>query len=364
MSILHTSDLHLSSVGDERWKALEAVVDRAVELGVSVLTVGGDLFDRDVDAEQLRPDLRSLFSGNPFRVVIVSGNHDDRAVRAGLHFGNNVDLVTDPEEPVVLADANLRFWGIPYEDLGPEEVYGRVRSIAESLTDENEWLDCLLYHGQLVHGDYRNDGFGDEGSGQYMPLRLEYLEDSGLDYVLAGHYHTRARSHSYTGGTFLYPGSPVPVTRSETGPRHCYHVKNGDGYEALDLDRPYYENLEVTLRPDDTDSPLDRIRARLDALEERVRPILTVEGYFDGRRFERSESELDREVRDELSARDGETDYEFRARDVGGVLDSDLYADFEKRLSEERVGDDPDDESVREMVLEAMMRAGMTREAD
>ena len=76
MKILHTADIHLRGDKDERWEALQKLIENGKENKVSIFAICGDLFDKDVDAESLRPKIRELFSNTGFKVLIIPGNHD------------------------------------------------------------------------------------------------------------------------------------------------------------------------------------------------------------------------------------------------------------------------------------------------
>ena len=108
MKILHTSDLHLCEGAAERWAALDELTGLARRRGASVLAIAGDLFDQHADAALLRPRLRDIFSGGGFSTVILPGNHDYRAYRSGLFFGEGVRVIRHWREPVEAG--GIRFW--------------------------------------------------------------------------------------------------------------------------------------------------------------------------------------------------------------------------------------------------------------
>lgn len=115
MKILHTSDIHLQNFEDERWFCLEKVLEISNNSNIDVLAIAGDLFDKNIDAEDLRPKLREIFSGNGFKIIILPGNHDKRAFKSGLFFGDDVTLLNDFSNPFQYKD--VKFWGLPYEKL-------------------------------------------------------------------------------------------------------------------------------------------------------------------------------------------------------------------------------------------------------
>jgi len=55
MKILHTADIHLKEYNDERWEALQELINIGRKEKIDVLVISGDLFDRNTNAESLRP---------------------------------------------------------------------------------------------------------------------------------------------------------------------------------------------------------------------------------------------------------------------------------------------------------------------
>lgn len=355
MKILHTSDLHLREVNSERWNALQTIVETADDKDADILTIAGDLFDRDVHGEQLRSELRSLFTENTFEVVLVSGNHDVNSFREGLHFGDNVTVITDHREAVRFEDLNLRLWGLPHENISHEKTYTKIQSMSDSISDDT-CTDCLLYHGNLVLPSYQSLEFGDEGKEKYMPVKLSYFDDTGFDYVLGGHYHARSRSHAYEGGTFLYPGAPTRVSGSEIGPRHAYVIQSTTDFKKTEIKVPYYENIVVKLEPD-YENPTQEITDSLSSLDRRARPVVTITGFFDGKRIGFTEKELKQELKDIVVGDFGSDEYNFECQDVSTILDSELYGEFIDELDDRDLSEDRhNEETIRDIALQAMMK--------
>ncbi|PIP12554.1 MAG: serine/threonine protein phosphatase, partial [bacterium (Candidatus Stahlbacteria) CG23_combo_of_CG06-09_8_20_14_all_40_9] len=90
MRILHTADLHLQTEEDSRWDALKTIVRVASNENVDLLIISGDLFDSGIDAESLRPGIRSIFSNTGFDTIIIPGNHDKDSYGEGLYFGDEI----------------------------------------------------------------------------------------------------------------------------------------------------------------------------------------------------------------------------------------------------------------------------------
>ena len=84
MKILHTSDIHLQNIGDERWEALRTILDTCKSEKVDVLVISGDLFDSNEKGAHLRVEMRKLFDDATFRTIILPGNHDATMYSDGM----------------------------------------------------------------------------------------------------------------------------------------------------------------------------------------------------------------------------------------------------------------------------------------
>jgi len=352
MRILHTADVHLRSEKDERWEALRSIIQLAEKEKADVIAISGDLFDRGVDAEKLRPAIRKLFSGSGSAIVLIPGNHDSDSYGGGLYFGEDIRIITDPFSPVIIED--VRFWGIPFQDLGAEDMAKLIKSFSGRI--DSEKTDILLYHGELLDSFYSRRDFGDEGEHRYMPAKLSFFRDLEVDYVLAGHFHTRFQAWELqAGGFFVYPGSPVSITRRETGKR-CVNIfdTGGEPREHF-LETPYFEKLKVILNPLSGENPLEEVKCAVEEVPPEASILLTVRGYINSREQEISENGLvegiNRICRDR---RLDEPAYLFR--DIGNILSDGLFQSFEKKLNEKGFGEE-EKARVREVAITAMMEA-------
>ena len=86
MRILHTADIHLREYEDDRWKTLKKLIEIGKEEEVEIFVVSGDLFDKGIDAETLRPKIREIFSNNGFKIILIPGNHDSESYKSGMYF--------------------------------------------------------------------------------------------------------------------------------------------------------------------------------------------------------------------------------------------------------------------------------------
>lgn len=332
--LLHTADVHLSRDAPERRAALEELLRLGEEEDVDLVTIGGDLFDSDRDSEELRPDLRQIFSDRPYSIVAIPGNHDEAAFRSDLHYGESFDAaVTEPFEHVTGSDSNVRITCVPYTAQAVDEVL-----IALAERDPFDGVEVLLLHCSL-EAPFDTVSEGDEENRRYFPVTRETLADLGFDYYLAGHFHSSHQVELPNGSMFVYPGSPASVTRKETGPRNVALVDTVD--ERLDfrrLDAFHYDALEVVVTPGDEGEALAEISEWVDRRRDRnVDASITVSGHV---------TVDETEFQTELEEVSGDVPVTNTTTDVDEVLSHPLFQEFESKLDAR----DLEDESLREDV--------------
>ena len=352
MKILHTADLHIRDADDERWNALKGLLELGKKQGADVFVVSGDLFDAEADADRLRPRIRELFSNTGLQILLLPGNHDMNAYRSGMYFGNDAVVLTDYTTPCEIGD--VQFWGFPFEHLTDSEILERVRTSAKAV--QSDKTAVLLIHGELLDQFYSRHDFGDEGRDRYLPVRISYFKDAPFDYVLAGHFHTSFDVHRLkNGGFFVYPGSPISLTKKELGRRKVNLFEIGEPPGELLLDTPHYEEVIVELDPIRANDPGENVSRRLDALHPGAKVLLTVKGYIHAKDIGKNENDLAREI-DRIGEACAERRYEFR--DVQSILDDEIFIKFNKKVGE-KFQDEREKKALREILLRAMIEAGI-----
>jgi exonuclease SbcD len=328
MKILHTSDVHLKRVEDERWLGFEEVLRISAAEDVGLLVISGDLFDTKAAAEQLRAPLRSLFASAPARVIVLPGNHDGGALTAGLYFGDRVSVLSDPGSFV---DAEgVRVVALPFERIDSEKVMQRLLTLRNSLRPDA--VNVLLFHGELLDMIYDCSVYGDEGDAGYMPVRLSYFDGLGFDYVLAGHFHANFEIKPYEGGRFVYSGSPVSITSREQGIRKVNLFTAGGPPGEFPLDTFHYETVDVVLNPLSNEDPLETVRRRLEACHPKAEIRLSVRGFVDLESMDLTERQFEESLDGAAAARGAKIDPQWR--NVGTVFEHELFKRFRKRIDE------------------------------
>lgn len=349
MKILHTADTHIREQGDERWQAFSEIIQLAESEKIDVLAISGDLFDSDVNANRLRPKFREFFSDTRFETILIAGNHDANAYPAEIFIGEHLTIIRDHMTPAKINGVD--FWGFPFSDLKSLEVLQRLREMDAAIGGAG--TNVLLFHGELldISGEWEN--YGSEGLRRYLPVKLEYFNSLKWDYILAGHFHTHFHVNQFDKSKyFVYPGSPVSITKKELGARQVNLFEVGKPPQGRQLNTPYFEALEIKLDPFSEMDIKQTIAERLKKIPAHARILVSVGGYFDRAKIGMSEQELQNEIQRRIGDRAESMQLEFR--DIHEVLADDLYKTFIAKL-EKIKADNPEKEKIRELTLRAMM---------
>jgi len=349
MKILHTADIHLREYGDGRWKTLQTLIETGKKEKIELFVISGDLFDKGIDAEILRPKIREIFSNNGFKIVLIPGNHDSESYKDGLYFGEDTIILTALDKPFEYN--NIRIWGLPFEPIEEEKILDSLHSIADKLTLDKK--NILLYHGELIDALFSRKDFGEEGEDRYMPVKLSYFKDLNIDYVLAGHFHSRFDVWELdNGGYFVYPGSPISITKRETGQRKVNIFEIGRPPKEYCLDTPHFEEVIVRFDPFIRKNPVEVVKEHLEIIHPEASIILTIKGYINSEKIKMSETEVVKQIREIIKGKSVEEHFEFR--DIHAILEDDLFKSFIKKLEQSNY-DDEKRKQLRDMAIKAMV---------
>ena len=351
MKILHTADIHLREFNDERWSALCRLVDIGKKQKVDIFVISGDLFDKDVDAEKLRAKISTLFSGNCFKVIIVPGNHDKESYKSGLYFGSDTKILNDFGK--FYENKELRIIAVPFEELPDTEVFEKIQTLKSNLSKRKE--NIVVCHGELLDVFYSQRDFGDEGMGRYMPFKLSYFSGLDIKYVLAGHFHTRFDVWILdNGGYFVYPGSPVSITKRETMQRKANIFELGKEPKEFLLDTPYFDEVSIELDPFGRKKSLDIIKKRIETIPPNAKPLITIQGFFNGSKEKIDEEKLIKAI-EKIAPKNSELNPP-EIRDVRTILEDDLFIGFQKKVDELDMEEDEKNRMI-DIAIEAMTEA-------
>ena len=272
---LHAADLHIDSPlrGLSRYagapverlrnatrRALENLVDLALDERVQFVLLAGDLYDRDW------PDFHTglFFREQMVRlgragiaVFIVQGNHDAQGtITRELPLPEHVKVFSSRAAETVRIDA----LGIA--------IHGRSfpqREVPEDLVPH--YPDALpgLFNIGLLHTSLT----GATGHDTYAPTDIPTLKSKGYDYWALGHVHVR--SVECDSPRVVFPGNLQGRHANETGPKGCELVSVAGGQlEArfVPLDVVRWHQLTVPL--DGVDSLAQATQQIAAALAEAV----------------------------------------------------------------------------------------------
>lgn len=319
MKVVHTADVHLSSDHPERMEALEEVIRLCEEEEAKLLLISGDLFDKNVDVESLKTDVRPLFSDNDLQTYVIPGNHDEAAYRAEDHFGDDIEVLDEtPFETREIEDVNIV--GLPYSDKGFSEL---IDPLSESVKDN--YTNILMIHCTLsgVSG-----GFG--GESEYMPVRPEEFARTGFDYIFSGHIHSSSTKKEIRETTFTYPGSPVPISGSETGKRNVWVLDTEDEtLETRKLDTLHNIRKEIELMPGEAQRIQETIESLEDQELDKARIKVTVKGFTD-----KEVSEVTDDLEEKLQNLEPESvEVENQGlENIVSITESEIYTEFTEKL--------------------------------
>lgn len=349
MKILHTSDIHLKEFEDERWDTLVKLLEIGKEENIEIFAISGDLFDKEYIAEDLRPNIRKIFSNNDFNILILPGNHDSEAYKSGLYYGDDVNIINDLTNPFEYS--NVRVWGIPYEPIGEKQVLDKLHGIRSKMTQDK--INILLYHGELLDAFFSRNDFGEEGEERYMPVKLSYFHELNINYILAGHFHSRFEVWKIDEQKFfVYPSSPISITKKELGVRKVNIFEVGEPPHEYPLDTPHFEEISIKFNPFEESNPLEIVEKSFVNLHPQAKVCLEISGFLDCKALEVNEKELVNQINEIGTDKCVEVDYKFR--DISFILEDELFRKFLKKLDTIEFDEEIKD-NMKNLVINSMM---------
>lgn len=349
MKILHTADIHIRELNDDRWQTFLEIILTAKSEKIDVLVISGDLFESDADANKLRAKFREFFSEKIFDVILIPGNHDQNAYPDGVFLGDRIHIIRNPLEPIKIRNAT--FWGLPFQELKGIEVLQQLHEMDAKINTAGTHI--LLFHGELLDISGVWENYGAEGERRYLPVKLEHFRSLKWDYILAGHFHANFDVHQIGDSKyFVYSGSPVSITRREVGPRKINLFEIGKPPQPYQINTPYFESIEINLDPFVEMDIKETISEELKNLSNQARLLLKITGYFDRSKIGMTELELQKEIKDIVGERAESLIFEFR--DIHEILEDDLFQTFNSKLENSDLNGS-DKQKIRELTLRAMM---------
>ncbi|MBQ2997094.1 MAG: metallophosphoesterase [Oscillospiraceae bacterium] len=241
---LHAADLHLDSpfaefsprqAAEQRQlqrRLLRDLLSLCRRRACDLLLLAGDIFDGMPYPETIEL-LRRELSLCPVPVFLVPGNHDP--LDSGIWDGGWPEQVHIFRAP----------GAVELEDLGVCIHHGDG---AELRAPRDGYL-----HIGLIHGD--------------IPLSMEQIAATGLDYLAMGHIHKAALPRKSGETWYGWPGVPMGRGFDETGKKGVFFVelsREGCRTEQIFFETPRYETFTVAAgEPWEPPYDCGQIRGRL-----------------------------------------------------------------------------------------------------
>lgn len=235
VKILHCADIHIGAAESflgaradlrryETVLTFERIIDTAVNAGVDVVAVAGDLFDSNTaDARLYRPVLEKISSVPDIKVLFAAGNHDPLLSSSPfLKNKNPENLYVFPEHDhcFTFDDIKLRAYGRSFGN-----VYVQGEQSFGITPPDDEYVNLMVLHGELT-GDL---------SSQYNAVTAEFIKNSGMDYIALGHIHKRTEPQKSGNTYYAYCGCPEGQGFDETGEKGVYVGTVGKSLCALEF---------------------------------------------------------------------------------------------------------------------------------
>jgi len=281
---LHLADLHLGAQpgyleGRSRERredfllAFERAIDYAVDPGneIDFVVIAGDFFDSSHPEPPLVnfavQQLKRL-QREDIPAAAVPGNHDSLSIPGSVY--------GDPSSPLrqtlpMATSPNPERFATLDVPGGRVHVYGMAWSPGLSAPpyDTFKAEDASGMHIAVLHGTLEGAQYGELHS-RDVPLRLEKLAQSGMDYIALGHIHA-PQSHQAGQVPVVYPGTleGKRFKAGECGPRELLVVQIEED-RSVSMERiPWnrrtllIETLDLNTHPVETEEELaEEIRRR------------------------------------------------------------------------------------------------------
>lgn len=233
MKFIHAADIHLDSPlrGLERYegapvqalrgatrKALENLVDLALEQAVAFVLIAGDLYDgdwKDYNTGLFFVRQMGRLQAADIDVYVVAGNHDAASqITRVLQPPKNVHLfATRAPESIVREDLGVAIHGQGFA----------TRAITKDLTQAYPQAHTDLFNLGLLHTSLD----GRPGHATYAPCSLDGLRTRGYDYWALGHVH---RHEIISRDPWvIFPGNLQGRHIRESGIKGCCLVELDEG---------------------------------------------------------------------------------------------------------------------------------------
>ncbi len=229
-SFIHTADIHLDSplrglnqrtddapvekIRGATRRALENLIELAIENEIQFVLIAGDLYDGDWPDYNtglfFNKQMRKLDKAN-IPVYLITGNHDAASkITKSLKPPSNVTILST-KKPETIKLKNL-----------PVAIHGQgfaTQSVTKNLAKHYPKALPDRFNIGMLHTSLT----GNPNHDPYAPCSIQDLTEKEYDYWALGHIHQHAILHQNP--HIIYSGNPQGRHIKEIGERGCYLIE-------------------------------------------------------------------------------------------------------------------------------------------
>lgn len=204
MKIIHCSDLHLdskmnSNLNKEKQKerrneiliTFQKMVQYAKEMGVKVILIAGDLFDKNKISVKAKNIVKDAILNTPeIDFLYLKGNHDEADFwDEDAEKPQNLKLFCKDGWKTYSYD-NIKITGIEFGEKPDYDIYNSL------ILDKND-VNIVCLHGQESKYD---------GKDKAEIINIQSLKNKNIDYLALGHIHKYKEQKLDARGVYCYSG--------------------------------------------------------------------------------------------------------------------------------------------------------------
>ncbi|MCR4611140.1 MAG: DNA repair exonuclease [Lachnospiraceae bacterium] len=272
MRIIHCADLHLESSlkgvlsGDKAKERREEIlynydrlVDYANKMGVDVILMAGDIFDKTTNVKTATKHILEVMRDNPgIDFLMLRGNHDKRELFDDVRsVPKNVKLFND------------RGWkAYEYGDIvikGVELSENNYKDVAFNLVLDPGKCNIVMLH---------TDSASEKKDKEVYEINFNDLKNKNIDYLALGHIHRYDRQQLDDRGIYVYPGCLEGRGFDEVGKKGFVLLDIDENNRITDTFIPFAKREiykeEVRVNPDDTMKDIiDKVHKVSDSIDSK-----------------------------------------------------------------------------------------------
>ncbi|CQR47052.1 putative metallophosphoesterase YhaO [Paraliobacillus sp. PM-2] len=279
LRFIHCADLHIDipfkglenlpsslfkEVKQSTFKALERLVQTAINKHVDFVLMVGDVFDQSTQSVYAQMQFLhacNQLSDHNISVYVSFGNHDYlQRDLIKMDFPPNVHLFPDEHVTHFVHKKNNKdiatIYGFSY--MNP--------AVYENKTPLFNKKTTTPYHIGMLHGSVEQN----TGHDTYAPFKIQELVNKDFDYWALGHIHKRQHVKEFP--PIVYPGNIQGRSKKETGEKGCYYVELSKHHTELTfipIQTVRFEQLTIDV------STLTTIQAIEGAIDQQIQEFTT-----------------------------------------------------------------------------------------